>query len=171
MCNKIDSTECPSSSGAVFFRSTSNNPVGEFPDAVVRGNDFVGQTSWSQLIHDVNFPGTSFFACNKPSWANDTSCVCPECNEADLALLHSVSNVEELPFDDLMRLATNCPSELSKAAWQFTGDLNDNGYVNYVDLAMFNEQWLITKSGECGPWFNFEEFAILADSWLKGPEP
>ncbi len=167
-CNTIDPK------GTVFYRSTSNNPVGDLKDSVIRGNDFVGITSpsdadldsngivgwndlnilcrqwlqqdchlsadlsddcyvnaldyalltqpwmtknWNYIKDSATFSGNSFFACNTPSWANDTSCTWPncDCDDADFLATATKSDIYLLSYEDLTRMAENCPQQLIQA--------------------------------------------------------
>lgn len=113
---------------AVFVWSGSSEfSVGEFRDAVVHSNYFVDKTSWDQIISGVDFSGTSFFASNIPSWANDP-----------------LPDIEAIQFDELMRLATNCPKTLIRSVSQpSASDIDGDGDVDFADFVFFADSWLI----------------------------
>lgn len=138
-CNRIDG-DYP------IFARPSYATVGAFPDTIVQGNYFVGKKDWSQIACGVDFSGSSTFRCNTPPFANDGPCSWPECNETDLALLGSVSNIEELSFDELMRLCTNCPREVLEHFYDGCEDCTITAGLHEVKAMMDN--WLMTTPVE-----------------------
>jgi hypothetical protein len=123
-----------------IFARTSDATVGSFPNTIVRGNYFVGKRYWSQIACGVDFPGSSTFRCNTPSGANWESCSRPDCNAADLALLESTANVEDLSFSDLMRLCTNCPRQVLEHFYSGVGDWPRQAAFSGLDNMKY--EWL-----------------------------
>ena len=114
--------------------------VGAFPNTIVQGNYFVGKKYWSQIKCGVDFSGSSVFRCNTSSGANDESYSWPDCNEADLTLLESTSNVEDLSFSDLMRLCTNCPRQVLEHFYSGVGDWPRQ--AAFSELGDMEREWL-----------------------------
>lgn len=171
-----------------------HDATGDFKDAKVIANTFVGASSWGDVIQDANFSGDSFFACNKPLWANDSGYSWHEPNYSDLALLHSVSNLEDLSFNELMRLVNNCPRELidycPSISWNpnpadRTSDVNTSAVLSWSpgDKAVSHDVYIGTDFNDVNDAsisllagdvdsdrkVDWADALILVEQWLTSP--
>lgn len=132
-CNRIDG-DYP-----IFARHVGATSI--LPNAIVQGNYFVGKEYWSQIMSGTSFTGSSVFRCNTSSGANDESCSWPDCNAADMALLQSTTNLEDLAFPELMRLCTNCPREVLEQFYDGYGDWESQ--AAFSELDDMKREWLV----------------------------